>query len=426
MDGMKSLLNKNISQFLLYTTLILIGFSPVFYFVMKHYYTEDLDELIIYRSNDFKKHMLPEFGLNEVRTWNLYNEDIKVLYPNLETVVDEPVEEYLYNKSEGHNIYYRLYYTNIDIEGQPFLLMSRIPMIEAKDMVINLSFQYLIIFSVLLFSLTIVQRIISKKLWGTFYDSLRKIETFSLEQGTVPEFAETNITEFARLNKMLSKLIKNNVIIYKQQKEFIENASHELQTPLAVFQSKLDILLQDSNLTESQSKTIQMLYNTSSRLSRLNKNLLLLAKIDNEQFKDLKEINFIETLDSQLGFLIELAENNGLHVSVHFNNALTIHANTTLLESLINNLIVNAIKHNKPEGSIYITVDGNTFTVSNTGTDPELVQEKIFRRFSRTTEEKKGNGLGLAIVSQICKLHKWNIAYSFIENRHTFTVCFDA
>ena len=426
MDGMKSLLNKNISQFLLYTTLILIGCSPVFYFVMKHYYTEDLDELIIYRSNDFKKHMLPEFGLDEVRTWNLYNEDIKVLYPNLETVVDEPVEEYLYNKSEGHNIYYRLYYTNIDIEGQPFLLMSRIPMIEAKDMVINLSFQYLIIFSVLLFSLTIVQRIISKKLWGTFYDSLRKIETFSLEQGTVPEFAETNITEFTRLNEMLSKLIKNNVIIYKQQKEFIENASHELQTPLAVFQSKLDILLQDSNLTESQSKTIQMLYNTSSRLSRLNKNLLLLAKIDNEQFKDLKEINFIETLDSQLGFLIELAENNGLHVSVHFNNALTIHANTTLLESLINNLIVNAIKHNKPEGSIYITVDGNTFTVSNTGTDPELVQEKIFRRFSRTTEEKKGNGLGLAIVSQICKLHKWNIAYSFIENRHTFTVCFDA
>lgn len=423
---MKSLLNKNISQFLLYTTLILIGCSPVFYFVMKHYYTEDLDELIIYRSNDFKKHMLPEFGLDEVRTWNLYNEDIKVLYPNLETVVDEPVEEYLYNKSEGHNIYYRLYYTNIDIEGQPFLLMSRIPMIEAKDMVINLSFQYLIIFSVLLFSLTIVQRIISKKLWGTFYDSLRKIETFSLEQGTVPEFAETNITEFTRLNEMLSKLIKNNVIIYKQQKEFIENASHELQTPLAVFQSKLDILLQDSNLTESQSKTIQMLYNTSSRLSRLNKNLLLLAKIDNEQFKDLKVINFIETLDSQLGFLIELAENNGLHVSVHFNNALTIHANTTLLESLINNLIVNAIKHNKPEGSIYITVDGNTFTVSNTGTDPELVQEKIFRRFSRTTEEKKGNGLGLAIVSQICKLHKWNIAYSFIENRHTFTVCFDA
>lgn len=423
---MKSLLNKNISQFLLYTTLILIGCSPVFYFVMKHYYTEDLDELIIYRSNDFKKHMLPEFGLDEVRTWNLYNEDIKVLYPNLETVVDEPVEEYLYNKSEGHNIYYRLYYTNIDIEGQPFLLMSRIPMIEAKDMVINLSFQYLIIFSVLLFSLTIVQRIISKKLWGTFYDSLRKIETFSLEQGTVPEFAETNITEFTRLNEMLSKLIKNNVIIYKQQKEFIENASHELQTPLAVFQSKLDILLQDSNLTESQSKTIQMLYNTSSRLSRLNKNLLLLAKIDNEQFKDLKVINFIETLDSQLGFLIELAENNGLHVSVHFNNALTIHANTTLLESLINNLIVNAIKHNKPEGSIYITVDGNTFTVSNTGTDPELVQEKIFRRFSRTTEEKKGNGLGLAIVSQICKLHRWNIAYSFIENRHTFTVCFDA
>jgi len=421
---MNSLLNKNLSQFLLYTTIILIGCAPLFFFVMKYFYTKDLDELIIYRCNEFQEERLPRFNIGEIEIWNRYNEDIQILPYADSYVLDVTVEDFLFNKAEGHNIDYRIIYKRIEIENQPYILMSRIPMIETKDLLWNLFAQYGLIFVVLLFSLTLVQRIVSKRLWSVFYSSLKKIENYSLEQEVIPQFEKTDIKEFSQLNKILSTLISNNLTIYKQQKEFIENASHELQTPLAVFQSKLDILLQDSNLTQSQSDTIQLLYNTSSRLTRLNKNLLLLAKIDNFQFKETHDIDFVHVLNSQLNYLKDLAENNGLHVSVEINNSLIINANPILLESLINNLIVNSIRHNINNGAISITVDKDRFTVGNTGDVSSLNKDKIFRRFSRPSEEKAGNGLGLSIVSQICKFHGWDIEYHYKDMLHVFTIHF--
>ena len=422
---MKNLLSRSQVQFFFYTTIILIGCAPLLFFVMKHYYTKDLDELIIYRCNEFLEEELPQFNISEIDIWNKYNEDIQILSDNNSYILDKTVEEFLYNKAEGHHIDYRIIYKRIEVENQPYILMSRIPMIESKDLLQNLLVQYGLIFVILLLSLTIVQRIISKKLWSAFYNSLDKIENYSLEQETIPQFDKTNIKEFAWLNEILSALISNNLMIYKQQKEFIENASHELQTPLAVFQSKLDILLQDSNLTQTQSETIQLLYDTSSRLTRLNKNLLLLAKISNSQFKETHDIDFINMLNTQLGYLKDLAVNNGLNVTIEINNPLIINANPILLESLINNLVVNSIRHNIDKGLISIAVNGNTFLVSNTGDTRPLNKDRIFKRFSRPSEEKKGNGLGLSIISQICKFHGWIVEYDYGNELHIFIVRFN-
>ena len=156
----------------------------------------------------------------------------------------------------------------------------------------------------------------------------------------------------------------------------------------------------------------------------MNKNLLLLAKIDNFQFKETHTTDFVNMLNNQLVYLKDLAENNGLNVSVEISNPLVITANNILLESLINNLIVNSIRHNNNNGTIFITVVGDTFSVSNTGDANPLNKDKIFRRFSRPTEEKTGNGLGLSIISQICKFHGWNVDYNHKDNMHTFTVQF--
>lgn len=421
---MKSLINKNFSQFLLCVTIILIGCAPLFFFIMKYCYTKDLDELIVYRYNEFLEETLPRFNVSEIKVWNKYNEDIQILPYADSYILGKTVEEFLFNKAEGHNIDYRILYEKVEMDGKPYILMSRIPMIETNDLLRNLFAQYGLIFIVLLSSIAIVQRVLSKKLWAAFYNSLSKIENYRLEQENVPEFEKTDIIEFARLNELLSSLISNNRRVYMQQKEFIENASHELQTPLAVFSSKLDVLLQDANLTESQSEAIQLLYDSSSRLTRLNKNLLLLAKIDNFQFRKAHDIDFAEMLNNQLAYLKVLAENNGLNVSVEINHSLRIHANTTLVESLINNLIVNAIRHNVSNGSIFIAVNKDTFTIRNTGDASPLNKDRIFRRFSRPSEEKKGNGLGLSIVSQICNLHGWSIEYSNRNSLHIFTVRF--
>lgn len=391
---------------------------------MEAFYAEDLDELIEFRSEQFVKKELLSLKTSDIDYWNRFNEDMKI-YPFENTYpLNKVVQKPFYSQAEKHEIDYRIYYTQISIEGESYVFMSRIAMIETKDLLQTLGFQYLLFFAIIIAGLLTLQRILSRHLWKPFYNSLNEIENFKLEKGKIPSFEQTTTTEFVRLNNNLNKLMQDNITSYNQQKEFTENASHELQTPLAVFQSQLDLLLQDSSLNEPQMNVIESLYDVSSRLTRLNKNLLLLSRIDNSQFKETIRIDFGQLLEHKLMYFKELFSNGGIKLSVDIQNPLMITANKVLLESLINNLISNAIRHNYNGGLINIEVKDNTFQVSNSGDKFSLDKDKVFRRFSRTSEERKGNGLGLSIVNQICKLHGWEVGYNYTDDLHCFYVVF--
>ena len=196
-----------------------------------------------------------------------------------------------------------------------------------------------------------------------------------------------------------------------------------MQTPLAVFQTKLDLLLQQSDLTRRQAELIQGLYEDSNRLARLNRDLLLLAKIDNRQYGQMEDIRLSRFLDELTPFLQSIAGDLFLYEEFT-DSALTVRANRTLLESLVNNLVVNAVRHNRPKGEIYLLVSGRELTVSNTSDEPALDARLIFNRFYRPSEKVKGNGLGLAIVRAICEYHGWTVAYRYEEGMHRFTVRF--
>lgn len=428
MGRMKSLLSKSMWQFTISTVIILICCSPLFFFVMKHFYAKDLDELIIFRSKEFISNRLPTFTSDEINHWNQYNEDVQIIGSNAIVPLNRVIQKPFYNKAEGHEVDYRVYHNEIMINGKPYILMSRIPMIEDEDLIGTLIGQYGIFFSVLFACMFVVQGIMSKRLWKPFYKSLSQVDSFDIDKGNVPNLDQTDIKEFSRLNVILSNLIHNNLKAYNQQKEFVQNASHELQTPLAVFQSKLDVFFQEPNLTEDQVKTIHSLYDILSRLTRLNKNLLLLARIDNNQFKETEEVDLNRVLDKQLSYLKALAESDGIIIKTNINAQIVLLANKILLESLINNLVVNAIRHNTRSGDsqIMILVDKNSFIIENTGDNIALNSEKIFRRFSRASENKKGNGLGLSITYQICKLHGWNINYSYKNDMHCFEIRFNS
>ena len=422
---MKSLLSANLRQFLLSALIISLCCTPVFFYLMKRSYTEDLDDLIIFRAEEFREKYLPTFHKEDIAVWNEFNEDMQIVNRDDSTPLNTPVQLNLFNKSEGHTIDYRLYYTAIVVEGTEHLLVSRIPMIEDHDLVNMQLRQYGLLLLILLVSLTLVQRFLSRKLWLPFYESLAKMKSFHLDKGNVPVFGKTNIQEFNQLNNSLEELMNDNLKRYSQQKEFIENASHELQTPISVFQTQLDILLQQPGLTEKHVEIIQTLYNVSSRMTRLNKNLLLLAKIDNDHYKETKEVVLSEILNAQLYYLSYLADDRGIVLNVKGENPFKVQANVFLLESLLNNLIVNAIAYNKPNGTLDITLMDNKLIVSNTGENKSLDVNKMFERFNQMSEEnKKGNGLGLSIVNQICKLHGWKIQYDFCHEKHVFTVSF--
>lgn len=292
-----------------------------------------------------------------------------------------------------------------------------------EDILHGIMIQFALIVSVLGVAIVLMMRFISERLWQPFEKTLKAIESFKLENGVCPILEESNTKEFARLNTTLEKLMTDSLHSYQLQKEFTENASHELQTPLAVFQSKLDLLLQQPDITEQQADIVQDLYHMNSRLSRLSRNLLLLAKMENNQFSRTETVDVVTVIKELLPYLESLANGLILKKCINIDN-LSLKANRSLLESMINNLIVNAVRHNKPGGEITVSLSDSQLTVSNTSDEEALNEELIFNRFYRPSEKTKGNGLGLSIVKAVCDYHGWKVSYTYVNGKHEFAVRF--
>lgn len=284
--------------------------------------------------------------------------------------------------------------------------------------------QYVVTLILILAYLVIVLQIVSKRIWKPFNQTLDTIEEFSIDKGTLPYFGKTNVSEFIRLNNSFEKLIKNSISIYQSQKEFTENASHELHTPLAIMQSQLDMLIQRPDLTEEQSEIISSIYSNVSHLARLNNNLLLLAKIENRNQTADELINVSQLIENVLPNISIMIEDNELTFHSDIQDNCILKANKVLFVSLLNNLLTNAIRYNHPHGSIHLTITDKCLVVANTGENQHLDAGTIFRRFHKKQEVSKGHGLGLSIVEKICQYHGWNIEYKYESNQHNFIVTF--
>lgn len=290
------------------------------------------------------------------------------------------------------------------------------------DTLIGLLMQVGLVMLILAIALLGAMRFIPKRLLRPFEDTLSKIKGFRVEKGNVPTFAKTDIKEFAQLNRTLTDLMTASSKSYQVQKEFTENASHELQTPLAVAMSKLDLLIQDPNLTESQAVLAQDIYYEMKRMSALSRSLLLLAKLSNRQFDSGRDINLNKEVETLMPSLLALA--GDLDIRLQMDENITIKGNGVLLESLISNLFVNAVRHNRHGGYISIRTAENSLIVSNTSDETALDSTHIFERFHQSTDRRDGHGLGLAIVKAICDYHGWTVNYSYSEGIHTFRVEF--
>lgn len=280
-----------------------------------------------------------------------------------------------------------------------------------------------IFFIFLLVGFVLLNRRISKTLWQPFYNSLAKIKNFDINTQQPINFEETNVAEFADLNNSLDKLISGNIAAYKQQKEFADNASHELQTPLAIVQSKLELLLQGQSLTAEQYNTIEEALKALARVGRINKNLLLLTKIENSQYMESESINLSDLLQHSISLLTGFSGTKEILLQQKIPQGFFIKGNKILVEILLTNLIVNAIRHSSAKSIISIELSPDKLIISNPGTTP-LKEEQLFRRFASASSESPGTGLGLSLVQQICKRYNWNIQYNFTHTLHTFSVKF--
>ena len=397
--------------------------APLFYFVTQKLYLDDADEALQLRKQEFLQHSSQGLKQSDVPLWNNFNRDIKIKDAS-KLLTDSLFDTFYFDTLHNENEPYRELNFPVEIEGKAYTYSARINLVEAEDLMESIALLFAIIIGLLVIGLYFISKKLSQRIWKPFYKALLLIESIEIDKNIEPLIENTGIEEFNRLNRSINKLIDKNLIIYRTQKEFIENAAHELQTPLAVLQSKIETLSQRSDVTEDQAEILTSLNNNIARLNRLNKNLLLLSKIENELYTDKQHINIRDAIGKNLDFFTEQANLKHIKINTVFNHHITITANLVLVEILVSNLFMNAIKHNSSNGNITINLTENRLVFSNTGLNKPLPFEKLFSRFSKLNPSTEGTGLGLAIVKRIADINNWKVDYSFENNSHHFSILF--
>ena len=425
---MKPLLSKTTKPFIIYVLIILVISIPAYYLVVDAIWKHELDEHndIVARKTASQINSLKLSEEKLIETIQLWNDvqpstNIRKLEKNDNLkdsifIVEKPHDFLHFEEIDRFRCLSKVIYLN----KKPYRFNIETNIEETQETIFFISITTVFLFVMIVGGLLFLNRRLSKSVWKPFRNTLDKLKTFNLNKQTKIEFSKTDVSEFDELNQSLTKLIEHNVSVYKTQKEFTENASHELQTPLAILKNKLDILLQNQDLTEKQYQIAEEMNRALSRSSRINKNLLLLAKIDNKQF-DSETFHLNEVLNQSLEILQEHFEQKNISVKTEISDNVKVNGNIGLTEVLINNLILNAIRHTSINGSILIRLSQSEFEVSNSGTD-KLNGDLLFKRFSRFSKDNNGSGLGLAIVQEICKSQNWTIDYRFENNNHIFSV----
>lgn len=419
----QKLLSKTFRVYVLCSAAVLALAAPVFYFSLNRLYIKDADETLLLHKKEFEHYYLPHFKLSEIENWNRYNRDMKIEPVSVPISIDTIFYKNYLDTLDNENEPYRVLQSPVTIENKPCIFSGRVSLVEAEDLIGSIITVFVLLIASLLGVLVFVTSRFSKRIWQPFQNTLNKLKSFELIERKTIAFESSDIEEFEELNQSLKKVIDKNVSAYNQQKTFIENASHELQTPLAVLQSKMDLLLQDDSLTHTQSQILNAIELPLARISRVNKNLLLLAKIENNQFAEIESIDISAVLTQNIELLSDYIQGKMLRLDSEIKESLMVTCNKALLEMLLNNLLINAIRHTPDNGHIVIQLTGTKLQIQNTGAQ-ELNTEKLFQRFAVSYSETANSGLGLAIVKEICNRYQWQIDYAFANNFHSFSVSF--
>ncbi len=413
--------------FVLYAGVVLACSIPAYYaiidFIWKHELKEHNRIVSATTRQNLQALSLSDKELTEsVALWNKLHPETQ-LQPVAALRPDSTYNIYRKNKyipAKGWDRFQGLI-TYFTINGKVLRLTQETNIEESYETIIAIGGITFIFFLILLGGFIFINRRISKKLWLPFYNTLQEISSFDLHKQHAIRFKDSGTEEFDTLHRYLEKLIAGNIAAYKQQKEFTHNASHELQTPLSIVKFKLDLLHQSKPITDEQSGLINEAHQSLSKVTRINKNLLLLAKIENSQFSVKETINLSVILESQLTLLEDFLEDKQLEVLKRITPGIILPGNKVLAEVMLINLIMNAVRHSHQKDVMMITLQEHLLEISNTGAGP-LEEETLFRRFGASSPNTTGTGLGLAIVRQICRLHGWQESYRFENGFHVFTV----
>lgn len=426
---MNKLLNKPLKAFALYALLILLISIPVYVLVVDYIWTSELDENNWLTLQHTKQRLqAKQFTPTEIENINhiwgelqpgvsIVKEDGKI---SLQDSIYEAVRPNEFDEDDGEDRFRGLK-SYIEINGEPYVLTIETNVEESDETFVAIAAVTLIFFILLIVGFILLNRRIAVKSWHSFYQTLSSLKSFDLSTDMSINLPESDIQEFQELNQSLHQLITKSVNTFQQQKSFTENASHELQTPIALLKSKLDLLIQQKKISPEMTEILNSIEAPLSRLSRINKNLLVLAKVENHQYSHKEQIDKTDYLKSAITLFEDYIDEKQLRLSNDVIEPIVVNANAFLIETLIHNLLSNAIRHTPKGGQITVSYQQDSFQVRNSGKE-SLDKSKLFERFSTTTKDKVSSGLGLAIIQEIAKKYGWRVTYNFESNFHVFSV----
>ncbi len=424
------LLHKTLFNYLLFSVFIFLISTVVFYFLVQNLWENDVDESLIYQKEKIIEGLKAgtfEDTVVENFTRNAQKLGVEVSIvpvtgssPNAEFFRNETYPDPVRNHAEP----FREMVSLIQVNGKNYKITVRKDLVESADLILEIIIAQAILFLILLIGSLFFNNSFSKRIWQPFYELVVRVKSFRIDKQEVLVAPETRITEFDELGEAIERLTRDAIRTFSTQKEFTENAAHETQTPLAVIKTQLDLLAQDENLTEQQSEIITRIEKNVRILSKLNRNLLLLARIENEQVDKTGQTNISAVVDETCSALEEEIKMKGLTLSLSLLPDVPVISNEHLVHSLVANLITNAIRYNIPRGRIDIQLSNDRFEITNTGQGHSLDESRIFERFYNS-KGAGGSGLGLAIAKKICLTLGYELNYRFsMPDHHTFTVKF--
>lgn len=326
----------------------------------------------------------------------------------------------MYDLNEQAKVPYRLMSYEQLINGKSYRIKLARRLTEAEHLAEGVLATLILVALDIIACFYFLNRWFSSKIWNPFYRALNVLKTFDMTKGGTAMFQRSQVDEFNTLNAELSKLTDKVNRDYKNLREFTENMSHETQTPLAIIRSKLELLLQ-SDLNETQVNQILSTLDSVNRLSKMNKGLIMLTRIDNEQYSGSQLLPMGKILRKQLDDLELFISSKNIQLHVNIDDDLLVRMNPHLADILVTNLLSNAIKYNLENGDLFVTFTKEKFEIANSGHPPVLSPDEVFDRFKKG-ESPDSIGLGLAIVRKIIDHCGAKIKYQYVNDLHTFNL----
>lgn len=304
-----------------------------------------------------------------------------------------------------------------------FELTVATPSIEKDDLKNAMAGWMIFLYVALLLTIIIINVWVFYRNMRPLYVLLHWLDKYHIGKKNGPLQNNTKVSEFRKLNEAAVRYAERSEQMFEQQKQFIGNASHEMQTPLAICRNRLEMLMEDENLSESQLEELMKTHQTLEHITKLNKSLLLLSKIENGQFADTTQVEVNELLKQYLEDYEEVYQYRKIIMDVEEEGFFYLTMNETLAVVLLTNLLKNAFVHNIDGGHIRIVITSHSVTFCNTGEGQPLDTQRVFERFYQGKKKEGSTGLGLAIADTICKMQSLRLCYEYKNGEHCFRLC---